>query len=111
MFTKSGILIPNGTKSITTNGTHDVTDYENAEVNVPQGVRSGSIAVACTCNVQWRGSLYTAPQCKCTVNFENGAYKNIKSSIGGQTSGNFVVAFENTYIYITQFSVVSNNLS
>lgn len=33
-----GGIIPTGVKSITTNGTHDVTSYASAEVNVPVGV-------------------------------------------------------------------------
>lgn len=31
----SGYIKPTGTKSITTNGTHDVTEYASADVNVP----------------------------------------------------------------------------
>ena len=36
---------PYGTKSITTNGSHDVTDYETAAVNVPNP-SSGSLSVS-----------------------------------------------------------------
>lgn len=33
-----GGIVPTGTKTITTNGTHDVKSYANAEVNVPTGI-------------------------------------------------------------------------
>ncbi len=42
-----GGIIPTGTKSITTNGTHDVTSYASASVNVPVGITpSGTLNIS-----------------------------------------------------------------
>lgn len=43
-------IIPSGTLSITTNGTHDVTNYANAEVNVAGG--GGAAVETCTVDVR-----------------------------------------------------------
>lgn len=45
--TGSGGITPTGTKTITTNGTHNVSTYEYAEVNVPVGITpSGTINIS-----------------------------------------------------------------
>lgn len=41
-----GYIKPSGTKTITTNGTHDVTSYASAQVSVPQLNTSDATAVA-----------------------------------------------------------------
>lgn len=58
--TGSGV-VPTGTKTITTNGTHDVTDYANASVNVPTGTpKTASDITVSGKTVTVPAGLYTA---------------------------------------------------
>lgn len=65
-----GGIIPTGTKSITSNGTHDVRTYESAEVNVP--IPSGYIKPSGTKSITTNGTHDVTSFASATVNVQTG---------------------------------------
>lgn len=66
----TGGIIPTGTKSITSNGTHDVKSYENAEVNVP--IPDGYIKPSGTKSITTNGTHDVTNVASATVNVPTG---------------------------------------
>ena len=66
----AGGIIPTGTKSITTNGTHDVKSYASAEVNVP--IPSGYITPSGAKSITTNGTHDVTNYASATVNVPTG---------------------------------------
>ena len=58
-ITTSGLVKPSGTKSITSNGTYNVSGYESAIVNIPKSSLEGDVKVVQDCVDRWHSSWIT----------------------------------------------------
>ncbi len=68
----SDYIIPSGSKNITTNGTHDVKNYENAVVNVEGGVTpTGTKSLTITRNATTVTDVYNYAEVSVTTNVPN----------------------------------------
>ena len=80
---------PTGTKTITTNGTHDVKDYASAIVNVPT---SGGITPSGTKEITENGEHDVTNYAKVNVNVEAGASGySIDDLAGGSPTGEITI--------------------
>ena len=81
---------PTGTKTITTNGTHDVKDYASAIVNVPTS--GGGITPSGTKEITENGEHDVTNYAKVNVNVEAGASGySIDDLAGGAPSGEITI--------------------
>lgn len=75
-FGQGGGITPTGTKTITVNGTHDVTNYASAQVNVPTGITpSGSI------NITVNGTHDVTNYASAAVNVPTPAQKTVVRTV------------------------------
>lgn len=87
----SGGITPTGTVNITTNGTHDVTNYESASVNVPTGTTpTGTKQISITQNGTITEDVTNYANAEITVNVSGADYPNYRSIITRSFSGAFI---------------------
>lgn len=82
----SGGITPTGTISITTNGTHDVTNYASAEVAVPTGsTPAGTKSISITANGTTTEDVKDYASAEITVNVSSGSSDEILNGIIDRT--------------------------
>lgn len=89
-----GYIKPEGTLSITENGTHDVTNYASAEVNVPTGITPSG-----TLTITENGTHDVTSYASANVNVptSGGAYKGEWDSSTTYSTGDIVTQNGNVY--------------
>ena len=93
----SEYIIPSGTKSITTNGTHDVTSNASVKVNVP--VPSGYVKPTGTKDITENGTHDVASYASVNVAV---TYEAGKINLGEMAEGEFTVLTENDLVGVTE---------